>query len=128
MRLLPALLSPIIACQLAANCCLAQSHPPGAPGGYQRITGQSNPALRYFAGTPATSAPSAARPTPRAAANDPSPPPTRVSKPFENTPRGPIVSPYLALDVNEGLTGMPAYYALVRPRLDQMRQNQTQQA
>jgi hypothetical protein len=52
----------------------------------------------------------------------------RPAKPFTNVFPMPTVSPYLALDVREGDTGLPAYHMFVKPQLEQQQFNAVQQA
>lgn len=124
MRLsMPLSVAVVAALLLSSRHAAGQSAAPRVQGSYQRNAAPSNPALKYFTGEQADPAvrarPAAASPARPAAAG-------RVAKPFENVRRDPLVSPYLALDVNGGITGVPAYYAFVQPQLEQMRENQMQ--
>ena len=87
--------------------------------------GMDNPALRYFGG------PVTQRPTPqRGAATVSASPVARapVHKPFHGATLNSPVTPYLSLDLLESSTGLPNYYAFVRPQLEQRRQFEIQQA
>ena len=48
------------------------------------------------------------------------------SKPFQNVQLGTTLSPYLRLDMPESSTGLPNYYAYVRPQLQQRQMNESQ--
>lgn len=93
-----------------------------APASYQRVTGQSNPALTYFGGsravhqTPATGRTYMAGPQPVQSA--------AYVKPYQGLQPTPSISPYLALDQRETEGGVPNYYLFVKPQLDQHAANQ----
>lgn len=55
-------------------------------------------------------------------------PARRPIRPFNNVMPGPSVSPYLALDVRDGDSGLSAYHMFVKPQLDQQQFNAIQQA
>jgi len=96
------------------------------PGSYLRLSGGSNPALRFFTG---------------AAARDAHLPPVQqqqsqiqrvqaaaAGKPFEHAVPSATISPYLSLDLREAELGIPNYYAFVKPQLQQRQANQAQAA
>lgn len=93
---------------------------------FSATTGTNNPALRYFGGT-ALLQPSSRRPALQLPALAPMPK-RPIRKPFAGATLGSPVSPYLALDLRESGSGLPNYYAFVRPQLQQQRQFELQQA
>lgn len=118
----------LTACDLAAGQNTSGvASPTGAvrPGSYQRVSGASNPALDFYGGSRALAyAPQAAsRPLPAAQPVTTAP----AAKPFSDARQAPVISPYLSLDIRESSTGLPNYYAFVRPQLEQQRFEQQQQ-
>lgn len=95
-------------------------------GGYQRVSGRSNPALSFFGGGRAmqyaSSGNSQAMPAPQPVQT------AAYSKPYSGVQQPQqSVSPYLALDQLETGSGLPNYYMFVKPALDQNSMNQAQQ-
>ncbi len=91
------------------------------PGSYQRVTGQSNPALTYFGGSRAVHQTAG---TGRAYMSAPQPVQTAAYvKPYQGLQPTPSISPYLALDQRETEGGVPNYYMFVKPQLDQQATN-----
>jgi hypothetical protein len=95
------------------------------PGSYQRVSGRDNPALQFFGGSRAMHYSPAGR-----TQQMPAPQPVQTAaynKPYTNLQPQPSVTPYLSLDLLESQTGVPSYYTLVKPQLDQAATNQAQQ-
>lgn len=96
------------------------------PVSYQRLSGQRNPAIQYFGGgqvRPATTAaPMRVAAAPQLATSPVS------SKPFSHVRQGPTISPYLSLDLIEGSTSLPNYFAYVRPQQERLQELDAQQA
>lgn len=95
--------------------------------GYQRLSGQHNPAIEYFGGGLGRQS----RLGPKRAELPTSGLPTRNStptKPFSHVQRSYGVSPYLGLDLAESSSGVPNYFAYVRPQLDRIREVEAQRA
>ncbi len=95
-------------------------------GGYQRVSGRSNPALTFFGGARAmhyaSTGNSQAMPAPQPVQT------AAYMKPYSGVqPPQPSISPYLALDQLESSSGVPNYYTFVKPQLDQNTMNQAQQ-
>ena len=83
----------------------------------------STPALKYFGRGKHT-----AIQKPRS--RRPAPLPQRIQyqggKPFQNTNRGPTITPYLQLDTLESSVGVPNYYSRVLPQIKQQQVSQAQ--
>lgn len=120
------ILAAAFGCVAGASQVEAQQLAPSVrqPSGYQRLSGLSNPAVEYFGGgiQHRQSRPLARTqiPMPRSVSVAP------TTKPFSNVPRGPAVSPYLALDMVQDAESVPNYFAYVRPQLERQQAVQKQ--
>lgn len=83
---------------------------------------QPTPALQYFGG----GANSYVVRAPQTAAARPQSIVTPGGKPFQHIDRGPVLSPYLSLDLIESSTAIPNYYSFVLPQQQQRAQNEAQ--
>ncbi len=118
---------------IVALAVVLQNQPPAfgqsAPSSnYHRLSGQQNPAIQYFGGglgRPVRTGPQRAG-LPNSGGLTPVS--TAPIKPFSYVQRGPTVSPYLGLDLVETASGLPNYFAYVRPQLDRIRELESQQA
>ena len=99
----------------------AQQQSPGYA--VQRVA-YHTPAATYFGARPQSAYRQSSSPQQAAAPSQL--PQLNGHKPFQNIHRGPVVSPYMSLDIPESATGLPNYYAFVQPQLEQRATNEAQ--
>lgn len=95
------------------------------PGRYERTSGSNNPALQFYGGVRQASylqPPAVERPAPVPVHT------ARPGKPFQGVYQSPTITPYLALDARESEEGLPNYFLLVKPQLEQHRINMAHHA
>jgi hypothetical protein len=97
-----------------------------APGSYQRLSGQNNPALQFFGGSRAVHYTAAGRRQQQVQTAQPVQT-AAYMKPYAGLQPQASISPYLALDQLETPNGLPNYHLFVQPRLEQQALNHSQQ-
>ena len=108
---------------LVAGLLMASQRGQAQPPSEAATADLSTPALKYFGRGKHTS-------IPKPKSRRPAPLPRRVQyqggKPFQNTDRGPTITPYLQLDTLETSVGVPNYYSRVLPQIQQQQVTQAQ--